>query len=132
MAEMSFAEHNNMVKTIPSDRTDEPLRISILPWLGHAALHQTAEMAGGTPALASRRVTPSYTFLQQIVAVIGYCPQGCGSLLHPELNQLDAGAPRVGDVGDGCAGPQDPTVRLIKLDAFCLDLLHEGRKVLHV
>jgi hypothetical protein len=32
MAEMSFAEHNNMVKTIPSDRTDEPLRISILPW----------------------------------------------------------------------------------------------------
>ena len=31
MAEMSFAEHNNMVKTIPSDRTDQPLRISILP-----------------------------------------------------------------------------------------------------
>src|SRR5207245_5890302 len=32
MAEMLFAEHNNMVKTIPSDRTDEPLRISVLPW----------------------------------------------------------------------------------------------------
>jgi hypothetical protein len=32
MAEMPFAEHNNMVKTIPSDRTDEPLRISVLPW----------------------------------------------------------------------------------------------------
>src|SRR6266516_935609 len=32
MAEMPFAEHNNMVKTIPSDRTDQPLRISILPW----------------------------------------------------------------------------------------------------
>jgi hypothetical protein len=31
MAEMPFAEHNNMVKTIPSDRTDEPLRISVLP-----------------------------------------------------------------------------------------------------
>src|SRR5262249_33794279 len=32
MAEMPFAKHNDMVKTAPSDRTDEPLRISILPW----------------------------------------------------------------------------------------------------
>jgi len=32
MPEMPFAEHNNMVKTIPSDRTDQPLRISVLPW----------------------------------------------------------------------------------------------------
>jgi hypothetical protein len=32
MAEMSFAEYNDMVKTIPPDRTDEPLRISVLPW----------------------------------------------------------------------------------------------------
>jgi hypothetical protein len=32
MAEMPFAEHNNVVKTIPSDRTDQPLRISVLPW----------------------------------------------------------------------------------------------------
>ena len=29
---MSLAEDNNMVKTLPSDRTDEPLRISVLPW----------------------------------------------------------------------------------------------------
>jgi hypothetical protein len=29
---MPFAEHNNMVQTIPSDRTDQPLRISVLPW----------------------------------------------------------------------------------------------------
>jgi hypothetical protein len=28
MAQMPFAEHNNMVKTIPSDRTDQPLCIS--------------------------------------------------------------------------------------------------------
>src|SRR6266404_2561643 len=32
MADMSFAEDNNIFKTIPSYRTDEPLRISILPW----------------------------------------------------------------------------------------------------
>ena len=25
IAEMPFAEHNNMVETIPSDRTDQPL-----------------------------------------------------------------------------------------------------------
>ena len=29
---MPFAEHNDMVKTIPSDRTDQPLCISVLPW----------------------------------------------------------------------------------------------------
>jgi len=32
MTQMPFAEHDNMVKTIPSDRTDQPLRISVLPW----------------------------------------------------------------------------------------------------
>ena len=32
MAQMPFAEHDNMVKTIPSDRTDQPLRIPVLPW----------------------------------------------------------------------------------------------------
>src|SRR5256714_13112793 len=32
MAQMPLAEHNNMVKAIPSDRTDQPLRISVLPW----------------------------------------------------------------------------------------------------
>jgi hypothetical protein len=37
MAQMPFAEHNNMVETIPSDRTDEPLRVSILPHYSAAA-----------------------------------------------------------------------------------------------
>jgi len=32
MAQMPFAEHNNMVKTIPSDQTNEPLRIPVLSW----------------------------------------------------------------------------------------------------
>src|SRR5262249_4505010 len=32
MAKMPFAEHNDMVETIPSDRTDEPLRVPVLPW----------------------------------------------------------------------------------------------------
>ena len=29
---MPLAEDNDMVKAIPSDRTDEPLRMSVLPW----------------------------------------------------------------------------------------------------
>src|SRR5712672_2560656 len=29
---MPLAEDNDVVKTIPSNRTDEPLRMSVLPW----------------------------------------------------------------------------------------------------
>jgi hypothetical protein len=29
---MLFAEYNDMVKAVASDRTDEPLRVSVLPW----------------------------------------------------------------------------------------------------
>jgi hypothetical protein len=32
MLKVPLAEHNNMIKTIPSDRADEPLGIAILPW----------------------------------------------------------------------------------------------------
>src|SRR4029077_10400647 len=42
------------------------------------------------------------------------------------LNQFDARAPRVGDVGDGGPGRRVFTRRLVELDAFRLDLLHEG------
>src|SRR5271155_3724425 len=31
MTEVSFAEHNNVVKTFPPDRTDRPFTISVLP-----------------------------------------------------------------------------------------------------
>src|SRR3954451_5377962 len=32
MAKVLFAQYNNMVKTVPSDRTDQPLSMPILPW----------------------------------------------------------------------------------------------------
>src|SRR5216684_6757730 len=32
VTEMPLAEHNNMVKAVPSDRTDESLSKSVLPW----------------------------------------------------------------------------------------------------
>jgi len=32
MTKMLLAEHDDMVKAVPPDRTDEPLRVSVLPW----------------------------------------------------------------------------------------------------
>src|ERR1700726_3097012 len=32
MTEVSLAEHNNVVQALPSDRTDQPFGISVLPW----------------------------------------------------------------------------------------------------
>src|SRR5262245_54359711 len=32
MTQVSFAQDDNMVKAIPPDRSDQPLRISVLPW----------------------------------------------------------------------------------------------------
>src|SRR5260221_6150824 len=48
------------------------------------------------------------------------------------LDNLDAGAPRVDDVGDGVAALRIRARRLVEFDAFRLDLLHEGCVVLHV
>jgi len=31
-AEVLLAEHHDMIKALPSDRVDEPLHMSILPW----------------------------------------------------------------------------------------------------
>ena len=32
LTEMPLAEYNNMIKALPSDRTDEALGKSVLPW----------------------------------------------------------------------------------------------------
>src|SRR5437868_2314193 len=32
VTEMPLAEHNNVVKALPSDRTDQSFSISVLPW----------------------------------------------------------------------------------------------------
>src|SRR6266436_4623859 len=32
MTKMPLAEHDNVVKAFPSDRTDQPFSISVLPW----------------------------------------------------------------------------------------------------
>src|SRR5262245_14385878 len=35
MMQVPLAKHNDMVKAIPPDRPDEPLRASVLPWRPH-------------------------------------------------------------------------------------------------
>src|SRR5258705_12677145 len=47
------------------------------------------------------------------------------------LNDLDARAPRIGDVGDGVAGGSLAD-RLIELDAHPLEALDERRVIVHV
>ena len=32
MAQVSFAEDDDMIKTFPSDRPNQPFRMTILPW----------------------------------------------------------------------------------------------------
>jgi hypothetical protein len=32
MAQVPLAEHDDMIKTFPSDRADQPFSMSILPW----------------------------------------------------------------------------------------------------
>ena len=48
------------------------------------------------------------------------------------LDQLDASAPRIGDIGELDARLLVLPDRLIELDALGLDLLGEGLQVLHV
>src|SRR2546426_10036155 len=59
-----------------------------------------------------------------------------GRLLHLQhkrrpLDNLDAGAPGIRDVGDGVAGGTF-AIWFVEFDAFRLELLHEGCVVLHV
>src|SRR5262249_43421159 len=35
MTKVPLAKHNDMVKAIPPDRSDQPLRTSVLPWRPH-------------------------------------------------------------------------------------------------
>src|SRR6478672_7316218 len=98
MAEMSFAEHNNMVKTIPSDRADEPLRVSVLPgrpWRDrpipytHCSKPLDDNLAIDAIAIAndiSRRLLPAVGFGQLTGNPMG--ARACG---HTQPQKLAAG-----------------------------------------
>ena len=54
MAQMPFTEHNNMVKTIPSDRTDEPLRCKLRAMTANSAPPNTWKASSGRMAPFAR------------------------------------------------------------------------------
>jgi hypothetical protein len=95
---MSFAVHNNMVKTIPSDRADEPLRVSVLPgrpWRDrpipytHCSKPLDDNLAIGAIAIAndiSWRLLPAVGFGQLTGNPMG--ARACG---HVQPQKLAAG-----------------------------------------
>src|SRR5579864_6915967 len=89
-------------------------------------------MAGGSNSHANARTLVNRLMGQQA----GFAdPVRLWMHLRPQwraLDNLDAGAPGVGDVGDGVAARRIGAGRLVEFDAFRLDLLHEGGVVLHV
>jgi hypothetical protein len=55
MTEMSLAEHNNVVKALPSDRTDQPFGISVVK---SGQLH-SYRLIGRKPSWLRMSFTPS-------------------------------------------------------------------------
>ena len=95
---MLFAEHNDVVKTIPSDRTDEPLRVPVLPWrpwrgrpvpYPHCSKPLDNDIAIDAIAIAdnkSWRLLPAVGFSQLTGDPMGARP--CG---HTQPHKLAAG-----------------------------------------
>ena len=53
MAQVSFAEDDDMIKTFPPDRTNQSFRMSILPWRSRC----------GGPVTNPHRVKPPFKYL---------------------------------------------------------------------
>jgi hypothetical protein len=93
------------------------------------------DVVGTMPAAYAKIISDDYAKWGKVNPAAGIKPEGAGygsRSSQPKLDQLDARAPRVGDVGDRRAGPHDLAVRLVELDALGFDLLDEGRQVLYV
>ena len=73
---MPLAEHNNMVKAFPPDRTDQPFSVSVLP--GLARRRRAVSNTDG----------PNPTHEYFTVCEPGYGPKGCGNLSRPVGNFL--------------------------------------------
>ena len=101
VAKMPLAEDNDMVKTIPSDRTDEPLRMSVLPWRSwcdrpvpnaHRANATDKDIAIDTIPIANdilRRLLPAVCLGELTRNPLGARMRG-----HAQLQNLAAGMPQ--------------------------------------
>jgi len=66
MPKVPLAKHDNMIKAVPSDRADEPLTITILPWrsrggrpIPDAHCPKTPETVGMFNAARLKRIKPT-------------------------------------------------------------------------
>src|SRR5262245_51219683 len=71
MTQMPFAEDNNMVKTIPPDRSDDPLRISVLPW--RASRDRAVADAHGTHTTDERWAVGTIAVTNEITWYLSPC-----------------------------------------------------------
>jgi hypothetical protein len=101
VAKMPLAEDNDMVKAIPSDRPDEPLRMSVLPWRSwcdravpnaHRANATDKGIAIDTIPIANdilRRLLPAVCFGELARNPLGVRMRG-----HAQPQNLTAGMPQ--------------------------------------
>src|SRR5215469_14557547 len=101
MTKMLFAEHHDMIEAVQADRTNDPLRISILPWRprrdrsipyahrGKAPDEGVAISAISIPNDIPRRFSPTAGFSQ-----LERNPFGVRMGGHAQPQKLSAGMPQ--------------------------------------
>jgi hypothetical protein len=101
MAEVLFAEHRDMIKAIPSDRANEPFRMSVLPWRSCRGRPVTDVHCGNAPdeGMAISAVAIANEILRGFSPAAGFSqltrnPFGGRMLGHTQPQQLSAGMPQ--------------------------------------
>src|SRR5262245_11003063 len=101
MAQMQFAKDNNMVKTVPSDRTDKSLRVPVLTWrprrnrsIPYTTCSKTLDDDIDVDAIPIandilRRLLPSVRFSQ-----LTGNPMGARTCGHAQPQKLAPGVPQ--------------------------------------
>src|SRR5215204_3618822 len=98
---MPFPKDDHVVKAIPSDRSDEPLRISVLPW--RSRRDRSVAYAHGTNApnedLSIGRIPVANEILRRLLPAAGFRQLLCDPLRirmrrHTQPHQLPARMPQ--------------------------------------
>ena len=97
MEKMLLAKHNNMVKAVTPDRTDEPLHVSVLPWRPRRDRAVTNAHGSNTPNedLAVGRVSIANKISRRFLPAVGFDqllrdPLGARMGRYPDPQQLPA------------------------------------------
>jgi len=91
---MTLAEHNDMVKAIPSDRTDEPLRMSVLPWRSWCDRPIPNAANATNKGIAIDTIPIANDILRRLLPAVGLNPLGARMRGHAQPQNLTAGMPQ--------------------------------------